>query len=186
MAKQLIETIGQFQDALLKDRKDTVTVSGGSQVAHFGGLIQRCYRHYTAVPKDGALLQAIGDVAEHRGCPPYFVRRMTLEEFNAALDEVFKAAERPVYIGDGRIRAGADGSPTKAPGGRPRKWDALWKMIQAADQETPKPKDQAIANRYNQKFGASIGQGKRKRATAAIVRDVRNRYRKLKRKQKHD
>lgn len=89
MAKQLIETVGQFQDAVLKDRADTVSVSGGSQFAHFGGLIQRCYDHYGAYPRDGALLRAIGAVAKHRGCPPYLVRRMTLEEFNSALDEVF-------------------------------------------------------------------------------------------------
>lgn len=94
MAKQLIETIGQFQDALLKDRATIVTVPGAN-LAHFDGLIERCYRHYGAVPKDGALLRAIGDVARHRGCPPRLVRRMTLEEFNAALDEVLEPPPPP-------------------------------------------------------------------------------------------
>jgi hypothetical protein len=94
-APRVVETIGQFQDAVLKDRADTVRVSGGSQFAHFGGLIQRCYDHYGAYPRDGALLRAIGAVARHRGCHPYLVRRMTLEEFNAALDEVFTPPTPP-------------------------------------------------------------------------------------------
>ena len=75
---------------------------------------------------------------------------------------------------------GVDESRTKATGGRPREWDDLWSMIQEEDKKVPKPKDQAIAGQYNKRYS------RRAKATAKIVRDVRHRYRKLKRKQKHD
>ncbi len=93
-AKQLITTIGQLMDAIVKDRADTVSVPGG-QFSHLDATIRRCWRHYGAVPKDGALLRGIDAVAEHRGCLAYLVRRMTLEEFNSALDEVFTPPPPP-------------------------------------------------------------------------------------------
>jgi hypothetical protein len=56
-------------------------------------------------------------------------------------------------------------------GGRPRKWDKLWAVIQEQDGKVPKPKDAKIAAVYNQQYGISTGSPKR--ATVDIVRQVR-------------
>jgi len=58
-------------------------------------------------------------------------------------------------------------------GGRRTKWDGLREEIRKANKETLKPHDDVIANRYNKRFSASISYGKRPRADARKVREVR-------------
>jgi hypothetical protein len=58
-------------------------------------------------------------------------------------------------------------------GGRPRKWEKLWEVIQEQDAKTPKPKDARIASIYNQKYANHLP-----KANAKTVTNVRRRYRK--------
>ena len=74
----------------------------------------------------------------------------------------------------------------KSAGGRKPSRDELWKMIQTADAEIPKPIDQVIAGRYNKRFGKSIDAGSRKKATASIVATLRYDRKKRNRRQKHN
>jgi len=67
-------------------------------------------------------------------------------------------------------------------GGRQPKLDDLWEVVKEQDAMTPKPKDAKIAGVYNRKYGSQIGDGpgKRKKATARDVANVR--YERTKRK----
>lgn len=59
-------------------------------------------------------------------------------------------------------------NPQRNKGGRPRKWEKLWLIIQEQDKKTPKPKDARIANIYNQK---NPGGPKADAKTVALVRE---------------
>ena len=74
----------------------------------------------------------------------------------------------------------------KNTGGRPRKWEDLWAVIQEKDRQVPKLADKAIAAAYNRKYGSQLGDGagKRKHASATIVTRVRyERTKRINRKQ---
>jgi len=59
----------------------------------------------------------------------------------------------------------------KKAGGRPRKWDRLWLVIQQADAREPRPCDKDIASEFNRKY-AALGL----KATARVVKKVRYNY----------
>lgn len=79
----------------------------------------------------------------------------------------------PTPVAAKMVQSGGKRRAVQHTGGRPRKWDTLWTIIKEKDAEKPKPKDQAIANAYNQKYARSINDGKLKRATKVIVARVR-------------
>jgi hypothetical protein len=70
-----------------------------------------------------------------------------------------------------QVQAVSTQQPPRDTGGRPRKWDKLWQVIQEQDAKKPKPIDQGIAGTYNKQYGnPDCHQPK---ATAAIVARVR-------------
>ena len=66
-----------------------------------------------------------------------------------------------------------DNEKSENKGGRPPEREALWKVIQRMDKQNPKPKDQTIANTYNQEQSRPIAERKLKSATAEDVASVR-------------
>lgn len=97
---RLVETIGQFQDAIYRDRLDIRTIRS-LRPASLDRVIGQCFRYYGKPPRDGALLGCIGTVAHHQDRLLYLVRRMTLEAFSEAIDDAFRANPRYAeqYVG---------------------------------------------------------------------------------------
>ena len=111
-----VETIGQLMDAIRENRTPlgSIPVKGGTgslaqriregkasqavppprELTDFDGLMRRCNRYYGKTLRDEGLLRAVAAVAEHKGCLLRAVRRMTIAEFNAALDEAIKPARK--------------------------------------------------------------------------------------------
>jgi hypothetical protein len=80
----------------------------GDPVLPFEGLVRRMYKRYRKRFRDNVLLEAIADVAESKRWPTANVSRMTIREFNAALDEIQGCPrfgpdpDRPILYWDGK------------------------------------------------------------------------------------
>jgi DNA-binding CsgD family transcriptional regulator len=107
-----VETIGQLMDAIRENRMPVVSipikagsgslakciregkanqaVSPPRELTDFDGLMRRCGKHYGKSLRNEGLWRAVAAVAEHKGCLLQAVRRMTIAEFNIALDEAIK------------------------------------------------------------------------------------------------
>lgn len=78
---------------------------------------------------------------------------------------------------------GDDARPPTRRGGRPSKWDGLRQVM---DEMSTALSDKSIADAYNRRFGSAIGQGRKAKATAKIVRNVRYECQHPNRKRKQD
>jgi hypothetical protein len=92
------------------------------------------------------------------------------------LDSVARAA--------GSLVEWAADRPRLPRGGRPRKWDRVWRIIKKHGSETGTGDDQAIANEHNKVCGSKLSNGKCKKIDAVKVKQIRYEYGNRKRKNK--
>jgi len=136
-----------------------------------------------------ALCEALETEGVKRGRSRYWGRNMAIQgRFWRALQRraeelLAKGGGNGAGAGQGNGQAGGEGgqihveqpepktAPRKKAGGRPRKWDRLWGMIQEADAREPRPCDKDIASEFNRKY-AALGL----KATAHVVKKVRYKY----------
>ena len=70
-------------------------------------------------------------------------------------------------------------------GGRPREWDALWRVVEEMKSTDPHATDEQIVAAYNQRYSHGISKGKRKKAGKKNLQDLRYDRTKRKRTQDH-
>ena len=72
---------------LMREGKTNQPTKTPPELSDMDGLMRRVNKHYGKRLRDGGLLMAMAAVAEFKGWLIHQVRKMTIAEFNAALDE---------------------------------------------------------------------------------------------------